>query len=119
MNWLGIGGFSIALIGLLITIIKMWMSFQNGFEQHKTEVKLKLQEYEMKTNALILDMKDFKEAHDQDIQQLTTRFQSGLDLIHKENREDHGKLFNILDGVGKMLTKVDTSLTMHLKNEGK
>lgn len=119
MNWLGIGGFTIALLGLLITIIKMWFSFRNGFEQHKTEVKLKLQEYEMKTNALMVDMKTFKESHEKDIEELTTRFQANLDQIHKENREDHGKIFTVLDAVGKTLMKVETSLMMHIKNESK
>ena len=66
----------------------------------------------MKTNALIMDMKEFKDSHDEDIKLLTSRFQADMNTIHRENREDHSKIFTVLDSVGKTLTKLETTLDL-------
>lgn len=98
----------VAVITVAITIIKMWFSFNAKLEEHKTSVLVALKEHETKICTTMNEVSTLKVTHDADMAEVSGRFEKTYNLLRSENREDHAKLFDKLEGVNVLLSKVNT-----------
>lgn len=106
----------IALISIGIVIWKMWNTFQTKLVEIRLDMELKIKglEVSMETNKIAImkceeSVANLHQQHKTDIKDISKIFQDQFEKQNKNNREDHGKLFNLLNVLNTNLSEMKGS----------
>lgn len=113
-----------ALIGVALTIIKMWSTFNSKLIEFRLEIELKIKELEVDMNmakAAILK-KDLKinalsGRHDKDISKITETVNCNFEKMRMEQNEKHETLSHTLSELNTNLANLTGSYQMYLEME--
>jgi len=99
-----IGMFLLAAIGAIIAFSKM-----------QTATNVKINENAIKILSLEKDMIVLKQDYDKQFSEIKIDFFAVVSESKRENRQDHSKLFEKLEVIGKTVVRIGTCLDTHLK----
>lgn len=114
----------ISFITLLLILLKMWSTFKTSLETHKLDVMVLLKEYEIKiitlTEAISINRASAAEEairvkDNVFIQQ--KEFKQLLEIMRKDNKAEHSKLFSEIGTLVREVTSVTASFKTHIASE--
>ena len=103
----------ISMVGVGLVFIRMWFVFSSKLAQQHADILIRLKEQDIRIMQGKECVDELKKVHDQDFQILSLSSEKHLSQLHRENREDHQRLFVKLESLSESLSGVVAEVRSH------
>jgi len=119
----------LTILGVIISLFKMWTSLVVKLKEYEAKVALKQSEMEIRLNQVIKEMGTIKAEGEEEIRSLKTEQSSSIKEIKQiltdnlkelkeTNREDHRLMFQSINTTAQAVAGIASAFEMHCKQTG-